>query len=168
MIAWTGRSLRRRLLLASISTVMVVLTLLGVLSFLIGRAAIRYEVGTRNSQLATVVAQTVGAQFDNRLNNLALLISQLEKADIAASQAQALVDFRLNSPTVYRALYLIAANGSVEVDLGISLDTLVALTDTTRLLDRGAITRPTVQAAFESARAGAIYISATQISTSDQ
>ena len=113
---WVGRSLRRKLLVPILSTVTVVLTVLGLLAFQVGRAAVEQEVQKRNEELPALVAQAVGSEFDHRLNTVALLVGQLISAPAPEARAAALRTFRLQAPTTYRALYLVDVSGATVIE----------------------------------------------------
>lgn len=167
--SWLGRSLRRKLLLAIITTVVVVLGILGMLSFLIGQRAIRYEVEMRNAHLASLMAQTIGTEFTDRFNHVALLVTQLQRTSTFDAQAQTLRDFRLNSPTTYQGLYVVASDGSVIIDVAAELETLAGLTSTATLLPQPRTMLPVeAQQAFTEALKGKTFISPTLISQFDQ
>jgi serine phosphatase RsbU (regulator of sigma subunit)/HAMP domain-containing protein len=166
--AWVGRSLRRKLLVPILVTVTLVLTVLGLLAFLVGRSAVEQEVQQRNRELAALVSQAVGSEFDHRLNTVALLVGQLVSAPAPQARAAALRNFRLQAPTTYRALYLLDVSGTTVIDVSANVEALVALTDTSRLLiPRGALPDYAMDA-FERAKSGLIFVSPTIIADSDQ
>ncbi len=132
---WWGKSLRRRLLVSSLVTMLFFLIVLGVLSFRTGQMGMRYEVNQRNAQLATLVAKEIDIHFDNILANVRLFTYQSEAStDVLSIQARAMLELRRASPLTYRALYLLDSEGHVLIHLAEPLEELLAIRDVTEII----------------------------------
>ncbi len=167
---WWGGSLRRRLLVSSIVTLLFSLVLLGYLSFRTGQAGVRREVNQRNHQLARYVARDINAQFDNIWGNVRLFTYQLEEsAEMLALQVRAMLELRRASPLTYRALYLFDGDGYLLVHLADPLEDLLAVRDVEEIISRPPISlTEEISTAYEAARGGDIFLSATYIVGADQ
>jgi serine phosphatase RsbU (regulator of sigma subunit) len=167
---WWGRKLRRRLFVSSVLTVSLSLIVLGYLSFRIGQAGVQFEVNQRNSQLTTLVANDINAQFNNTWLNIRLLMLQLATStETLTLQASAMLELRRASPLTYRALYLFDNNNQLLIHLGDPLESLLAIQDVAEIINRPAISTPDeVLTAYQSAKNGALYVSPTTIMGFDQ
>ncbi len=167
---WWGNSLRRRLLVSSLMTILVFLILLGVLSFRTGQTGMRYEVNQRNAQLATLGAREIDAQFSDILGNVRLFTSQLEEASgVLPFQARAMLELRRTSPLTYRALYLLNSEGHLLIHLAEPLEELLAIEDVTEIIERPPIPLTDgISTAYEAAKSGDLFLSPTYIVGSDQ
>ncbi len=164
------KNLRRKLLISSITTLLFFLSLLGYLSFRVAQTVVRQEVNQRNIQLTTLVAQDINTQFDNIWGNVRLLMYQLDTAsETLPLQARAMLELRRASPLTYRALYLLDDQGRVLLHLSDSLDQLLAIEDVQEILTRPSIPLTgRLEAAYQAARAGSIFISPVFIVGADQ
>ncbi|MCK4470501.1 MAG: hypothetical protein KAW49_01810, partial [Anaerolineae bacterium] len=162
---WWGGSLRRRLLIASVITLLFSLVLLGYLSFRTGQAGVRREVNQRNHQLARYVARDINAQFDNIWGNVRLFTYQLEEsAEMPALQARAMLELRRASPLTYRALYLFDGEDHLLVHLADPLEDLLIIRDVEEIISRPPISlTDEISTAYEAARGGDLFLSATYI-----
>ncbi len=167
---WWGKSLRRRLLVASLATLFLFLGTLGTLAFFIGRAGVRYEVDQRNRQLAELAAKDISAHFNNLWGNMQLFAYQLEAADeLLPLQIRAMLELRLAAPLTYRALYLFDAEGELLTHLADPLGDLVQIEDSAALLDRPAIPlSPEIEATCQAAKQGDLFLSPTYVVGADQ
>lgn len=167
---WWGKSLRRRLLVSSLVTLLFFLTLLGFLSFRIGQIGMRYEVNQRNAQLATLVAKEIDIHFDNILANVRLFTYQSEAStDVLSIQARAMLELRCASPLTYRALYLLDSKGHVLIHLAEPLEELLAIGDVTEIIERSPIPlTDEISTAYEATKSGELFLSPTHIVGSDQ
>ena len=167
---WWGKSLRRRLLIASVITLLLSLVLLGYLSFRTGQAGVRREVNQRNHQLARYVARDINAQFDNIWGNVRLFTYQLEEsAEMPALQARAMLELRRASPLTYRALYLFDGEYHLLVHLADPLEDLLIIRDVEEIISRPPISlTDEISTAYEAARGGDLFLSATYIVGAEQ
>jgi signal transduction histidine kinase/HAMP domain-containing protein len=167
---WWGGSLRRRLLIASVITLLFSLVLLGYLSFRTGQEGVRREVDQRNYQLARYVARDINAQFDNIWGNVRLFTYQLEEsAEMLALQAHAMLELRRASPLTYRALYLFDGEGHLLVHLAGPLEDLLIIRDVEEIISRPPISlTDEISTAYEAARGGDLFLSATYIVGAEQ
>ncbi len=174
MILWLRRwwqsSIRRRLWAASILTLLTFLILLGYLSLRIARTSVRHEVNQRNSQMASLVAQEINAQFNTIWSNVRLFAYQLEEASDALLrlQARAMIEQRRIAPLTYRAFYLFDAEGEMLIHLTEALDDLLTISPGV-IIQRSPISPPDeVLIAAEAAQAGDLYLSHAYIIGADQ
>jgi signal transduction histidine kinase len=167
---WWGGSLRRRLLVSSIVTLLFSLVALGYLSFRTGQTGVRREVNQRNHQLARYVVRDINAQFDNIWGNVCLFTYQLEEATgMLALQARAMLELRRVSPLTYRALYLFDGEGQLLVHLADPLEDLLAIRDGEEIVSRPPIPlADEISTACAAAKSGELFLSATYIVGADQ
>ena len=167
---WWDKKLRRRLLVASISTTLVFLVLLGALSFRTGQAGVRREVEQGNKILAAIVGQDIRAQYDTTINNVRLFGRQLEEPTATLShQARAMLELRRASPLTYRALYLFDGKGRLLIHLADPLEDLLAIQDVTEIISRSPIPlTDKISTACEAAKSGETFLSTAQIVGADQ
>ena len=167
---WWGGSLRRRLLVSSVVTLLFSLVVLGYLSFRTGQEGVRREVNQRNNQLARHVVRDINAQFDNIWGNVRLFTYQLEEvSEMLALQARAMLELRRASPLTYRALYLFDGEGHLLVHLADPLEDLLAIRDGEEIIGRPPIPlTDEVSTAYEAAKSGDLFLSTTYIVGADQ
>jgi len=167
---WWGKSLRHRLLVSSIVTTLFFLVLLGYLSFRTGQTSMRREINQRNDQLATLVAKDIRVHFDTIWGNVRLFTYQLEAStDMLPLQARAMLELRRASPLTYRALYLFNGEGQLLVHLAEPLEDLLAIRDVAEIISRPSIPlTDQVSTAYEAAKNGHLFLSATHIVGADQ
>ena len=167
---WWNQSLHRRLLAASIATIIVFLMVLGYLSFRAGRSSVRDEVDQRNTQLARLAAKYIDAQFNTIWGNVYLFTYQLQaSADSLPFQARAMLELRRASPLTYRALYLFNNEGRLLIHLCDPLQDLLAVHDVQDILNRPALPLPDgITTAYETARNGALFLSTVSVVGADQ
>ncbi len=168
--SWWTKSLRRRFWFSSLLIILTLLEILGLLSFRIARGSVRAEVNQRNSQLASLVAQDINAQFNNIWGNIQLFTYQLEtSAELLPLQARAMIELRRASPLTYRALYLFDDEGHLLLHLTDDLETLLAIESAEDIIHRRplALTEK-VHNAYLKASEGRLYLSPTYIIGADQ
>lgn len=167
---WWGKSLRRRLLVSSLVTMLFFLIVLGFLSFRTGQMGMRYEVNQRNAQLATLVAKEINVHFDNILANVRLFTYQSEVSiDVLSTQARIMLELRRTSPLTYSALYMLDSEGHVLIHLAESMEDLLAIEDAAEIVGRSPIPLTDgISTAYEAAKSGELFLSPTYIVGSDQ
>ena len=170
LINWWGKSLRRRLLVSSLITMLFFLTVLGFLSFRSGQMGMRYEVNQRNAQMATLVAIDINVHFTNILGNVHLFTYLPEaSADVLSIQARAMLELRRASPYTYRALYLLDSEGHPLIHLTEPLEELLAIRDVTEIIELSPIPlTDELTIVYEAAKSGDIFLSPTYLEGIDQ
>ncbi len=138
---WWQQSLRHRLLVSSITTLLLFLTLLGYFALRAGRAGVLHEVTQRNDQLAMLIAQHLSVQFNNIWRNVQLFTYQLDTTETQVLQAQAMLELRKAAPLTYRTLYLFD-EGRLHIHLADPLVELLTIQDGREVLNRPPISPP--------------------------
>lgn len=109
---WWHENLQHRLLISGVATVLIFLTLLGVISLELSKTGIEHEVVEGNRRVAVLVAKDIHAEYDTIFDEIRSLRHQLERSHgQLALEAQAMMSQRQEQPFTFRAMYLLDNNG---------------------------------------------------------
>ncbi len=118
IVDWWDSSLENRLRSTIIVITLFFVVLLGGFSYLVLSQNVQRTVVQTNRQFAELVAKELRAQFDDTVDNIWLVESQLDHVDgTNGSLEDALLDLLRVGPLTYHALYLFDAGGEIIVQV---------------------------------------------------
>jgi len=169
LASWTNRSIRRKLLIWSISFWLIFITSVGLAIFFIGQIQSVNQTRERNVQLASIISRDISAQVGGILSDIRTFSHHLELTGSGTvSQADALLSLRLSAPQRYLGVYLFDLNSDLLVHLTESQESIMQLTGAA-IAERAAISVPNeVSQSYRQAVASGTSISEVDFTDVEQ